>query len=505
MCITFSPNIQNQQSAPQYSYNLQEEGRKGPRAPSMAGQSPPSGAPTEIECGRNNGIDSQHASGVDGGEFLLRKLLVTPPLYVDGFKDGPWSTRPDGILLMSATSSLGATSPTGSHGCGGCTAVSIAAASDTIFLTHAPSPSSTASVTKRRRKRGPQRPGKTAKHEERLFVQHNYHDLSSEIDTFFKGYPLPASTPLLSLPFPLKLHRILEDSEAAGLGHIISWQPHGRAFKMLNPTLFAEKIMRIYFPKMKKVTSFQRQFNVYGFERLSRDGPDVGAYYHEAFLRHFPWLCLRRMTRRRVKGTGYKAAGNPDVEPDLYAFPSVDEVMKKRVMGAISGTSLQTHPYHLHVGLTTRPQHSSSEAKRKEDAMAKLAISYACLSEKTTTLHQGRDDSMCPPPHMPSNVVPPRCQQYHPLLTDSNNGMSHQIQHHPSPDNMVNDSIMNGVLSSSEENQDLFLKEFFANNDLTPLSVTTSPSGGQPQTGQQQQQYAHDPIMFDFVNLWESC
>lgn len=474
-----------------------------------AGQSPPSGAPTEIECGWNNGIHSQHASGVDAREFLLRKLLVAPPLYVDDFKDGPWPTRPDGVLLMSATSSRGATSPTGSHGCGGCTAVSIAAASDAIFLPHAPSPPSTASITKRRRKRGPQRPGKTAKHEERLFVQHDYHDLSSELDIFFNGYPLPASTPLLSLPFPLKLHRILEDSEAAGWGHIISWQPHGRAFKMLNPTLFAEKIMTIYFPKMKKVASFQRQFNVYGFERLSRDGPDVGAYYHEAFLRHFPWLCLRRMTRRRVKGTGYKAAGNPDVEPDLYAFPSIDEVMKKRVAGAISGTSLQTHPFHLHVGLTTRPHHSSSEATRKEDAMTNLATSYACLSEESATIHQGRDDSpnqqLCPPPHMPSNDVPPGYQQYHPLLTDSNDGMSHQIEHHTSPGDIINDSIMNGFLSSSEGNQNLFLKEFFANNDLTPLPVTTSPSCGQPQSRQQQQQYAHDPILFDFVNLWESC
>ena len=78
-----------------------------------------------------------------------------------------------------------------------------------------------------------------------------------------------------------------------------------------------------YFPKMKKLTSLQRQFNLYGFQRLTRDGPDAGAYYHEAFLRHRPCLSVHRMNRRRIKGTGYKASSNPDAEPNLYALPFV--------------------------------------------------------------------------------------------------------------------------------------------------------------------------------------
>jgi len=279
-----------------------------------AGRLQSSGATKESECGRSNGIDCHHAYIAGAGEDSPPELLAAPPPDADGFKHVPRHTGPDvitGILLKSTTPDFSS-------------AVSVAAASDALFLPRSPSPSSTA---KRRRKRGPQRPGKTAKHMERLFVQHDYHDLSSELDI-----------------------------------SVISWQPHGRAFKIRNLTLFAEQIMREYFPKMKKVASFQRQFNLYGFEKLSRDGPDNGAYYHEAFLRHFPGLCLRRITRKRVKGTGYKAASNPEVEPDLYAFPPMDEILKKKVAGSISGTSLQTSAQTFLVHSGTRPRHSTDEA-----------------------------------------------------------------------------------------------------------------------------------------------
>ena len=109
------------------------------------------------------------------------------------------------------------------------------------------------------------------------------------------------------------------------MGHIISWQPHGRAFKIHNAELFTERIMPLYFPRMNKITSLQRQFNLYGFERLTC-GPDAGSYYHEAFLRHRPML-TQRMSRKRVKGTGYKAAANPDAEPDFYTMPFMDHLM----------------------------------------------------------------------------------------------------------------------------------------------------------------------------------
>ena len=204
-------------------------------------------------------------------------------------------------------------------------------------------PSSIASTKSRwkRRRRGPQPPGKTATNKERLFVKHNYHDLADEPDAppedeeaqdammMSQSEKKKTNAPLSIDSFPMKLYRILDQIETDGLSKIVSWQPHGRAFLIRDYGLFVSIIMPRYFPKIKKITSLQRQLNLYGFERLTREGPDEGAYYHECFLRGRPELTAHRMVRNRVKGTGYKAASNPSEEPDLYVYPFVGEVIRK--------------------------------------------------------------------------------------------------------------------------------------------------------------------------------
>lgn len=71
---------------------------------------------------------------------------------------------------------------------------------------------------------------------------------------------------------------------------------------------------------MTKKSSFLRQLNLYGFNRISV-GADGGSYYHEKFLRGLKFLC-RRMARQKVNGNGIRAAGNPDEEPTLSRFPA---------------------------------------------------------------------------------------------------------------------------------------------------------------------------------------
>lgn len=175
--------------------------------------------------------------------------------------------------------------------------------------------------SKPKRRRKPQKPGLTAKHNERHFVQHNYHDhaLDRE-DSLDDDTQEERRRGGVSVAFPLKLHSVLQQAEADGLGHIVSWQPHGRCFVIHKPQEFTDYVMPRYW-KQSKLTSFQRQLNLYGFSRLTR-GPDAGGYYHELFLRGKEFLC-KQMTRTKVKGTKFKGASSPELEPDFYQMPPV--------------------------------------------------------------------------------------------------------------------------------------------------------------------------------------
>ena len=119
----------------------------------------------------------------------------------------------------------------------------------------------------------------------------------------------------VTTPFPVKLHNLLEENSYED---IISWQPHGRCFVLRDPKRFLQLVMPKYF-KQTKLTSFQRQLNLYGFNRLT-SGHDKGGYYHELFLRGKAELCSG-MIRMRIKGTRTKGASDPDSEPNFYRMP----------------------------------------------------------------------------------------------------------------------------------------------------------------------------------------
>ena len=58
--------------------------------------------------------------------------------------------------------------------------------------------------------------------------------------------------------FPWKLNRLLNDAEREGNEDIVSWLPHGRAFKIHNPKEFERKLMKKYF-RQSQFKSFTRQ------------------------------------------------------------------------------------------------------------------------------------------------------------------------------------------------------------------------------------------------------
>jgi len=164
---------------------------------------------------------------------------------------------------------------------------------------------------------------KSACDQKQKLVKHNYHDHSSESDN-------PENCNLkhknshkgrVKGPFPFKLFDMLTHLELTGQkSDVVSWLPHGRSFVVHNTKEFESSVLPFFF-QQKQYKSFQRQLNIYSFNRITV-GCDKGSYYHELFLRGKRFLSMG-IHRTKVKGIGARFATNPDAEPDFYAMQSL--------------------------------------------------------------------------------------------------------------------------------------------------------------------------------------
>ncbi|CAB9505503.1 shock factor protein 4 [Seminavis robusta] len=108
-------------------------------------------------------------------------------------------------------------------------------------------------------------------------------------------------------PFPERLHRLLQEVEAQGQSHIISWVNNGEAFEIHQSDRFFAEIVPRYF-KQSRLSSFKRQLGLYGFQlcapshQVTRGGTGHGYYSHPCFRRDSPELC------RRMRRTGLSKA-----------------------------------------------------------------------------------------------------------------------------------------------------------------------------------------------------
>jgi hypothetical protein len=110
----------------------------------------------------------------------------------------------------------------------------------------------------------------------RKYVNHSYKDYSMVPPTIdYEGEPIDID----AMSFLQKVHHILAQEKFAKW---ISWQPHGRSFRILMPLFFERNIAATYFTSIK-FSSFVTQLNSYGFKHISQ-GNDRNCYYHE--VRH---------------------------------------------------------------------------------------------------------------------------------------------------------------------------------------------------------------------------
>lgn len=115
--------------------------------------------------------------------------------------------------------------------------------------------------------------------------------------------------------FPMKLHEILSNKE---FEHIITWLPHGRAWRIINQKDFEEQVIPAYF-RHERFSSFARQVNGWAFRRIVH-GIDYNGYYHEKFIYGLPRLCesMKRLTAKDMAER--KGADVSDAAPNFFAF-----------------------------------------------------------------------------------------------------------------------------------------------------------------------------------------
>lgn len=144
--------------------------------------------------------------------------------------------------------------------------------------------------------------------------------------------------------FPVKLALILSQK---CFSDIITWMPHGRAWKILSPKDFIEKVAPHFFDS-PRYASFIRLVNAWGFKRI-RSGLDANAYYHEVSLSDSlelcPYVfsftslvnlivCFQMFIRGRTdlvkimkRANSKKSSSTTQIneEPNFYVMPSIGE------------------------------------------------------------------------------------------------------------------------------------------------------------------------------------
>jgi hypothetical protein len=139
-------------------------------------------------------------------------------------------------------------------------------------------------------------------------------------------------------PFPQKLHRMLEEAEKNDQEHVLSFSPCGRAFAIHQPRKFMEVIMPRYFGTTR-MSSFQRQLQIYGFRRVVTEGRDKGSYYHEFFLKGQEELALK--IKRKISPGLKPSSSNQDLEEAVEAYRQV-------MSGAGAGIGIPASQRMLH-------------------------------------------------------------------------------------------------------------------------------------------------------------
>jgi len=132
--------------------------------------------------------------------------------------------------------------------------------------------------------------------------------------------------------FPQALMEMLSQEDP----EVITWLPSGDAFIVRNTKKFVDSVLPKFF-NQTKITSFQRQLNLYGFRRIV-DGPNMGAYHHVRFRRDEPEMCKSIPRKKRIR----KRPAPKDASPRCASAKHTSKAPRKIDIDSPSRRSIPT-------------------------------------------------------------------------------------------------------------------------------------------------------------------
>ncbi|CAJ1958132.1 unnamed protein product [Cylindrotheca closterium] len=211
------------------------------------------------------------------------------------------------------------------------------------------------------------------------------------------------------LPFPFKLHAMLDNAAEGNYETIVSWSGDN-GFLVHDKDAFVEAIIPKYFSQTK-YRSFQRLLNMWGFQRL-REGPRKGAYYHEQFQRGNSSLCGKMKCEKiKKKPTPGGANANGNVNANANAKSKEPKQYKANVLALESSNEVEPAPSKIAEKKVVTFDKATKPAAKVLDAAAPLPSFEDTFGEIKQIIPVGKRKTTAKVDHPHADTFDPNKQQ----------------------------------------------------------------------------------------------